>query len=211
MLSLVVLSQTQLAVLGISLFLVIFLLFQRSRVRMAAAERQHDGWHAFPESDRVISYRASGCEDSFIADLSNHFPGKFSDEDRLQIRLFLQSLPADFAVFLQLDPVRIYQESGRSASISSDHLPPQQDFWIRSPLSYGPEMECYQSVFVIPPEHYPGYDREDRMGHRIDHGSKRIAEIYEKAYGCQRLVFAHPVEDGLDEAILAFVPTYVVR
>lgn len=207
--SLVALSQAQWAVLGVSLILFISL-FQWLRVRTAVAQRQHDGWHALPESSSVMNYRASGCEDRFIADLTDHFPGKFSDEDRLQMRLFLQGLPDDFMVFLQLDPVQIYRELNQPGSIAFSHLPPQQDFWIKSPLSSGSEMSCYQSVFTIPPERYLGYDPEERTGRKKANRSRHLYEV-NSVHGCQRLVFAHPEEDGRDDTILAFVPKYVIR
>ncbi|MBP5993696.1 MAG: hypothetical protein KA731_02190 [Candidatus Moranbacteria bacterium] len=181
--SLIALSQMQWSVLGISLIL-FFFLFQRLRVRTAVAQRQHDGWHALPESSGITSYRASGCEDHFIADLTDHFPGRFSDEDRQWMRLFLEGLPGDMTIFLRLAPVRIHSESRDAEPMRTDSaLPPLQDFWIQS-LSVKGAMACYESVFTIPPVHQPD---------------------------SQRLVFARPEEDGRDDTILVFVPKYVMR
>ena len=207
--SLAALSQVQWAVLGLSAVSLLFL-YQCVRIQTAVAERQRDGWHALPESDGTKSYRAASCEDRFIADLTDHFPGQFSDEDRLQIRLFLQGLPADFRVFLRSAPVRIYHESNRpEESVPAiDHLPPQQDFWIQSLSSKS--MACYHSVFTIPPEHYLGYDPEEWNG-RPPGIPRRFIEMHDHDYDRQRLVFACPEEDGRDDTILAFVPKYVRR
>lgn len=176
----VVLSQVHWMIISVGIILLICS-FQYSKLQKSVAKRRHDGWHAFPESDRVKDYRAESDTEQFIIDIADHFPGKFSDEDRQWMRLFLEGLPGDMTVFLRLAPVRIHSESRGVESDSA--LPPLHDFWIRSLASEG-LMACYESVFTIPPVHQPD---------------------------SQRLVFARPEEDGRDDTILAFVPKYVMR
>lgn len=188
--SLVTMSQAQWAVLGVSLILLIALL-QRMKLQTAMDARHQNGWVALPESGLTRRYKASESIDRFPADLLERFPNTFSDEDYLQIRMFLAGLPDDFAVFLRLAPVRVYFESHGLEPAHSDHVTPHQDFWIQS-LYSETVMACYESVFTIPPEHFGEADL-DRCCNR------------------QRLVFARPAEDGRDDTILAFIPKYVIR
>lgn len=191
--TLAVLSPVQWVALVISVFLLLFL-FQRLKVREAVIQRQHSGWRAFPTADIMKSYPADGCEDNFVYDLVNSFPGKFSNEDRERIRSFLRTLPADFQIFLRLAPVQIFCESDHQVEqMPVDRIPQHQDFWIQS-IDAASKMACYRSVFTVPQERFLILD-DDVLP---SCPSER-----------QRLVFAFPEEDGRDDTVIAFVPQYV--
>lgn len=194
--TLAVLSPVQWVTLVVTVVL-LFLLLQRMKVREvreAVMQRQHSGWRAFPTADAMKSYPADDCEDNFVYDLVQGFPGRFSHEDREQIRLFLRTLPKDFQVFLRLAPVQIFCESEHQAErMPVDRIPHHQDFWIQS-IDAASKIACYRSVFTVPQEHFLILD-DDVLP---SCPSER-----------QRLVFAFPEEDGRDDTVIAFVPQYV--